>query len=134
LYICRTLAGDIPHPKTTLRSDPAAAPRISKLENGLNTYNNAVFTSRRNGFRGTAGISLGWWFPTGHLQTLGSHPAVGVLLGWRDERNEYDLNWNIRFGYPTPQTYTILRHDDNSGGTNLNGNAYTLDLTTFGSH
>jgi hypothetical protein len=111
LYICRTLAGDIPHPKITLRSDPTAAPRISKLENDLNVYNDAVFTTRRNGFRGTAGISLGWWFPTGHLQALGSHPAVGLLLGWRDEWNEYDLNWNIRFGYPTPQTYTILRRD-----------------------
>jgi hypothetical protein len=111
LYICRTLAGNVPDPQTTLRNDPQIAPRIARQQKDLADYNNAVFTSRRNGIRGTAGISIGWWSPTSRLRTLGSHPSVGLLLGRRNDKNEYDLNWNLRFGYPTPKTYTFLRYD-----------------------
>jgi hypothetical protein len=112
LYICRTLAGDIPDPRTALRSDPATAPRIAALEKTLAVYNDAVFTSRRNGRRGTAAVTVGWWFPTGRLrEVLGAHPAVGIQLGGRNKWNEYDVSWNIRFGYPTPQRYTFLRND-----------------------
>jgi hypothetical protein len=111
-YICRTLAGDIPNPKTALRSNPSTAPRIVAQGKTLAGYNHAVFTTRRNGARGTAAISVGWWFPTGHLQqVLGAHPAVGIQLGGRNKWNEYDITWNIRFGYPTPQRYTFLRLD-----------------------
>ena len=112
LYICRTLAGNISDPKTALRSDPDAAPRIAAQEKYLAVYNDAVFTRRRNGVRGTAAVTVGWWFPTGHLQeVLGSHPAVGIQFGMRNKLNEYDLDWNIRFGYPTPQTYIFIRKD-----------------------
>jgi hypothetical protein len=111
LYICRTLAGNVSDPKATLQADQQVAPRIAQQQKDLAAYNNAVFTTRRNGYRGTAAISVGWWSPTSRLQALGSHPAVGLLLGWRNDMNEYDLNWNIRFGYPTPQTYTFLRRD-----------------------
>ncbi len=111
LYICRTLAGNIPDPTATLQADGQIAPRIAGLQKSLTAYNNAVFTSRRNGLSGTAAISVGWWSPTSHLQALGAHPSVGLLLGWRNDKNEYDINWNVRFGYPTPQTYTFLRRD-----------------------
>ena len=135
LYICRTLAGEISDPGTVLRSDPAAAPRIVAEEKYLSVYNDAVFTSRRNGARGTAAVTLGWWFPTGHLQqVLGSHPAVGIQLGARNKWNEYDISWSIRFGYPTPQTYTFLRHDTAYATNYYDGGYVGFEYTRYVLH
>ncbi len=111
LFICRTLAGDIADPEAALQADPQSCPRITLLQKDLGDYNNKVFTSRRDGRRGTAAVMVGWWFPTGRLQTLGSHPSVGVQLGGRNKWNEYDVTWSLRFGYPTPKTYTYMRAD-----------------------
>ncbi len=111
LFVCRTLAGDIPDPQAALAADSQSCPRIALVEKDLSAYNNSVLTSRRDGKRGTAAISLGWWSPTGHLKILGPHPSVGVQLGMRNKRNEYDLTWDLRFGYPTPHPYRYVRQD-----------------------
>ena len=111
LFICRTLAGDIPDPKAALHASPQSCPRIVMAEKNLENYNNIVFRNERDGVRATAALTVGWWSPTGHLQVLGSHPSVGLILGGRNKRNEYTLNWNVRFGFPTPQPYVFVRQD-----------------------
>ena len=111
LFICRTLAGDIPDPKTAVYADPGSCPRIARTGQVIESYNNAVFTTTRNTLRGTAGILVGWWTPTGNLhQVLGPHPSVGFQLGIRNKFNEYDLTWSLRFGRPA-LPYTFVRND-----------------------
>jgi hypothetical protein len=135
LYICRTLAGEVPDPGAVLRSDPRIAPRIVAGEKYLDIYNDAVFTTRRNGARGTAAVTVGWWFPTGHLrQVLGSHPAVGIQLGGRNKWNEYNITWNIRFGYPTPQTYTFIRKDTLYSTNYYDGGYVGFEYTRYIAH
>lgn len=111
LFLCHVLAGDIPDPATAIHADPASCPRIAQAGHVIDVYDNAVFSSTRNKRIGTAGILLGWWAPTGHLQqVLGSHPSIGLQLGIRNKRNEYDLTWSLRFGRPA-LAYTFVRND-----------------------
>lgn len=111
-FICRTVSGDIADPKALLKAFPGSCPRIAQAEKNLETYNNIGFMSCRDRKTGTAAVMMGWWFPTDHLrQVLGSHPSVGVQLGYRTPRNEYDITWNVRFLYPTPRPYTFVRQD-----------------------
>src|SRR6202035_646118 len=105
LFICRVLAGEVADPKAALKSNPSSCPRISLLQDQLAVYNQKNFIARRDGRRGTASVMVGEWFPTGHLQALGSHPSVGVQLGGRNKLNEYDDTWQFRFLHPTPQEY-----------------------------
>ena len=111
-FISRTVSGDIADPKALLKAFPESCPRIAQAEKNLDTYDNIGFMSCRDRRTGTAAIMMGWWFPTDHLrQVLGSHPSVGLQLGYRTKRNEYDLTWNVRFLYPTPRPYTFVRQD-----------------------
>ena len=96
LFICRVLAGEIPDPKAALKSNPSSCPRVSQLQDQLAVYNQKNFIARRDGRRGTASVMVGGWFPTGHLDVLGSHPSVGVQLGGRNKLNEYDVTWQFR--------------------------------------
>jgi len=110
LFICHTLAGDIPDPKAAIKTDPEKCPRIAQITRVINVYDNAVFTTRRNAVKGTAAVLLGGWFPNYHLgQIVGWHPTIGVQLGLRSAKNEYDITWDLRFGHPTPGTYTVFR-------------------------
>jgi hypothetical protein len=111
-FVCRTVSGDISDPKALLKAFPGSCPRIVQAEKNLENYNNIGFTSCRDASTGTAAVIVGWWFPTGHLgSVLGSHPSVGMQLGYRTKRNEYDITWNVRFLYPTPRLYTFVRQD-----------------------
>ena len=135
LFICRALAGEIPNPETALHADPGACPRLTRMQRNINSYNNALFTARRNAWSGTAAVLVGWWIPTGRLrQELGTHPSVGMQLGVRNKKNEYDFTWNVRFGYPTPRTYTFLR-DDTLYSTNYYDGGYVgLEYTRYVVH
>src|SRR5262249_36532961 len=120
----RTLAGDIPDPKAAVKTDPVSCPRLARMQHVLNVYNDAAFTARRNAVKGTAAVLTGWWIPTGRLrQVLGAPPSVGAPLGVRNKKNEYDFTGNVRFGYPTPRTYTFLR-DDTLYNTNYYDGGY----------
>lgn len=134
LFICRVLAGEINDPKTVLKNDPSSCPRISQLQNQLDVYNQKNFMARRDGRRGTASIMVGGWFPTGHLQVLGSHPSVAVQLGWRDKRNEYDITWGFRFLHPTPQEYTFVRNDTLYSSRYYDGGYVGFEYTRYFVH
>ena len=111
-FICRTVSGDITDPGAMLKAFPASCPRIAQAEKNLATYNNIGFMSCRDAKKGTSAVMVGWWFPTDRLrQVLGSHPSVGLQLGLRTPRNEFDVTWNFRFLYPTPRPYTFVRQD-----------------------
>lgn len=111
LFIARVLAGEITNPEASFHADRAVCPRIAQVEDQLRRYNQKTFATRRDSTRGTAAVMVGWWFPTGHLQVLGSHPSVGVQLGKRNKLNEYDVTWCFRFLHPTPQEYSFVRQD-----------------------
>lgn len=110
-FICRTIAGDIPDPKAFVQAFPQSCPRVVEAEKNLENYNKITWMEIRNAETGTAAVMMGGWFPTGHLRTLGSHPSVGLQLGYRKKLNEFDLTWNVRFLYPTPRPYTFVRED-----------------------
>jgi hypothetical protein len=111
-FICRTISGEIADPTAQLKAFPQSCPRIVQAQKNLDTYTQIDFIDWRNASKGTAAVLMGWWFPTGHLgEVLGSHPSIGVQLGYRTKRNEYDITWNIRFLYPTPRPYTFVRQD-----------------------
>lgn len=44
------------------------------------------------------GVRGGMWFPMGDLDILGVHPALGVNLGVKKNRNYLDAIFDIRFG------------------------------------
>ncbi len=56
------------------------------------------------------GILLGSWVPNGSLSILGTHPAIGLVIGKRARRWMADLNVNVRVG-DAPNFYTF-RYED----------------------
>ena len=134
LFICRVLAGEIPDPKAALKANPSSCPRVSQLQDQLDVYNQKNFMARRDGRRGTASIMVGGWFPTGHLQVLGSHPSVGVQLGGRNKLNEYDVTWQFRFLHPTPQDYTFVRQDTVHSSHYYDGGYIGFEYTRYFIH
>ena len=111
LFLCRVFAGEIGNPSSYYMQNKIDYPAIAKIQNNIGAYNDWYFTDRRDRLTGTAGLMVGCWFPTGHLQLLGSHPSVGIQLGVRNKWNEYDLSWTFRFYHPTPKYYNFVRGD-----------------------
>ena len=132
LFICHTLAGDIPDPKAEARRHPASCPRIAYTQQLITGYDNSVISSQRNGRSGTASVSLGWWAPTGNLaRVLGSHPSVGITLGGRSKWHEYDLTWGFRFLHPTPEAYTVVRNDSAYNSRYYDGGYIGFEYTRY---
>ena len=134
-FICHTLAGDISDPNTACENNPKACPRLAQIAHVINIYDNAVFTTRRNSFKGTAAVLLGGWFPNYHLgQIVGWHPTIGVQLGLRNAKNEYDITWDLRFGHPTPGTYTIARDSTTYNDRYYDGGYFGFEYTRYVIH
>lgn len=130
LFICHTLAGDIPNPKTALDADPAACPRITHIGAALNAYTTAV-TYPQHWTRGTAAVLLGWWAPTANLrQIIGAHPSVGLDLGLRSKWHEWDITWSLRFGRPI-QPYIFVRKDTAYTSNYYDGGYLGLGYTRY---
>jgi hypothetical protein len=132
LFLCRTLAGEIPDPNTEALRYPASCPRIAYTRQLITGYNNSIITGERNGRSGTASVSLGWWAPTGNLaRVLGSHPSVGFTLGGRNKAHEFDVTWAFRFLHPTPEKYTVLRKDTAYSSNYYDGGYIGFEYTRY---
>ncbi len=131
LFLCRVFSGEIAHPRTAFESDKKSYTDMYAFEHNLDLNNNAFFVTERNRHVGTAAIMVGSWFPTGNLRTLGSHPSVGISLGVRDKKNEYDVVWNFRFLNPTPHSYQVLRNDTLYNSNYYDGGYIGLDYTRY---
>lgn len=134
-FVVRTVSGDIADPQAMLKAFPASCPRIAQAEKNLEAYNSNSFMNCRDRHTGTAAVMMGWWFPTDRLrQVLGSHPSVGMQLGYRTPRNEYDITWNVRFLYPTPKTYTFVRQDSAYTSNYYDGGYIGFEYSRFFVH
>lgn len=66
------------------------------------------------------GVRGGMWFPMGDLDILGTHPALGVKLGVKKNRNYLDAIFDIRFG-KAANPVTLVVQDTLVTATNFQG-------------
>jgi hypothetical protein len=130
-FLCQVLAGTVQHPRSFFQTNKENYPSLNIFEQNLNAYNNRYFMARRNGRIGTASIMTGLWAPTGNLRLLGTHPSVGISLGIRNNKNEYDLVWSFRFLHPTPGNYTYVRNDTLHTSNYYDGGYIGFDYTRY---
>ncbi len=52
----------------------------------------------------------GTWTPTNNLSRLGTHPELGLKVGYYDNRFTFDLGLGVRFG-SAPEDYRVLKND-----------------------
>lgn len=131
LFICRTLSGEITDPELTYEINPALYPDIEHVQELLQDCNNRRFINERDDKKGIIALTTGGWFPTHHLQTLGAHPSIGILLGYRNKWNEYDVAINIRFLGPTPHSYNFVRQDTLYTSSNYDGGYVGFNYTRY---
>ncbi|MDR3711453.1 MAG: hypothetical protein P4L51_01455 [Puia sp.] len=132
-FLCHVFAGDILRPRHTLRHDKDSYPGFVDFRRRLDRYDDDYFAYRhpRHDKELTTGIMAGIWLPTGHLQTLGAHPSLSLLIGGRNKKNEYDLVWSFRFLYPTPHPYMVLRNDTLHTSSYYDGGYIGFDYTRY---
>ena len=131
-FLCRVFSGDIRHPRSACKDDKINYAELNGFQGRVESYNENYFASRRRTTGAlTFGVVMGTWLPTGNLKILGVHPSVGLLLGGRDKKNEYDLVWAFRFLSPTPHPYTVLRNDTLSTGSYYDGGYFGFDYTRY---
>ncbi len=58
----------------------------------------------------------GAWIPTGKLKTLGIHPDLGFLAGWKKDKTNFDLIMTFKF-LKAQNEYTALRKSSNTSET-----------------
>ena len=66
------------------------------------------------------GLRGGMWFPMGDLDILGAHPALGVNLGVKKNRNYLEAIFDIRFG-KAANPVTLVVQDTLVTATNFQG-------------
>ncbi|MCL2040525.1 MAG: hypothetical protein FWG84_00615 [Bacteroidales bacterium] len=57
------------------------------------------------------GFTAGCWIPTGSFTAFGTHPEVGLIVGFKYKRWGCDMNVNLRF-LQTPKPYDVQRYDE----------------------
>lgn len=116
-FLCHVFTGDIRYPDRQLwEGDPglpvARSQSVSHKVSGVLT------------------IGAGTWFPSGHLFHLGDHPEIDFGLGGRGKKNEFDIDWALRF-VNTQQPYTIVRNDTPWSRHYFTGGYFGLDYTRY---
>ena len=131
LFLCKIFAGVITQPRATYNSQKEKYADLKTFEDGINKNNQFYFINQRNKKTATTGIMVGAWMPTGNLKLLGTHPSVGLILGGRNKKNEYDLIWAYRFLSPSMHDYQFLRNDTLYNSSHYDGGYIGFDYTRY---
>jgi len=131
LYLCNVFAGNIANPKRYLRVNVDDYAEINAFEKSVDTLHEKCFKLKRESTTPVAHLLTGLWLPGGQPYILGNHPEIGMQLGWRDKKNEYDFTWNIRFLSPAPNYYQVIRQDSLFNTNHYDGGYLGFDYTRF---
>ncbi|HTJ13252.1 MAG TPA: hypothetical protein VL547_14550 [Dinghuibacter sp.] len=131
-FLCKVYAGEIVYPRTTLKEAGASYTELYSLQRTIHQSYEDYFTAQRGQGGTTVGFISGWWLPTGNLAgTLGSHPSIGIYVGGRNYRNEYDIVWAFRLPGNSVKPYTFSRNDTSYTSTYYDGGYIGLDYTRY---
>lgn len=131
-FLCKVYAGEIVYPKATLKEAGATYADLYALKHTIHESYEDYFTAQREQGGTTVGFITGWWFPTGNLAaTLGAHPSIGVYIGGRNYRNEYDIVWAFRLPGNSVAPYTFTRNDSSFTSTYYDGGYIGFDYTRY---
>jgi len=131
LFICQVMAGEIRYPTSDLIRNKGSYTELNNFRLNLESYYDRSYSIRREGRLFTVGLTAGIWSPTRNLQTLGTHPSIGMFFGGRHKMNEYDIVMAFRFLHPTPRGYTFVRGDTAYNTHYYDGGYIGLDYTRY---
>ncbi|KAI9450321.1 hypothetical protein F5148DRAFT_1337168 [Russula earlei] len=132
--VCRSIAGDIQKPGAYYRENKAGYADIRQFMDTIDAFREHCFAARRDKPAMVANFLTGIWIPTRHLAILDAHPSIGMELGWRNAKNEVDLNWSFRFNQPIHNAYNVLRSGYVYSSTWYDGGYIGLDYTHYTMH
>ena len=133
-FICNVFAGNITKPSAYYKANKFSYVEMASFDNSIDSVQQQCFVAKRDKLVGTLHVLAGVWMPNGNLSLLGPHPSVGLQFGVRNKMNEFDLTWNFRFLPPTPQIYTVLRHDTLYNSNYYDGGYIGFDYTRYVVH
>jgi|GEM_PF-1011293 len=132
--VCHSIAGDIPKPGSYYRENRTNYADIRQFVDTIDTFREHCFAARRDKRAMVANFLTGIWIPNRHLAVLDAHPSIGMQLGWRNAKNEVDLNWSFRFNQPVHNAYNVLRDTTLYSSTYYDGGYIGLDYTHYVVH
>jgi hypothetical protein len=130
-FICRVIEGNIQKPISYFKINRSNYKDLSDFQDTMNIFRERCFIRRRNATKFTANFLSGVWLPQGNLKILGVHPSLGMQIGWRSQKNEYDFTWCVRFLSPTPSSYKVFRSDSLYNSNYYDGGYAGFDYTHF---
>jgi hypothetical protein len=135
IFFCNVFTGNISKPFVYFEQNKENFPDLIGLENYITQQashcDSILFYNKRFTKRGTAGIMIGSWAPFGKLSALGTDASFGFLLGYRNKKNEYDVEYSLRFPHATPQNYLVERSDSLFSFNYYDGGNVSFDFTHY---
>ncbi|HTS44741.1 MAG TPA: hypothetical protein VMH01_10115 [Puia sp.] len=138
IFFCDVFAGNIARPKRALNDDEESYPDLAAFDHyvqqQISHCDSIALGNRRSAKSGTAALMLGSWMPTGNASLLGNAFSFGMLIGYRNKKNEYDLIGSARFPHSTNQTYYVARSDSLFSSNYYDGFYVGFDYTRYFIH